>query len=195
MPYVLNSAKANKYSGANCCKTHHWPNPPARFVKNALRTGRLEGVGTARGRDWRATRARQTGGPTDGAQLMERKWGAATRASEATGASQLWFRHVSFYPTFSVMKIVRHCGSDHRGFRKMLTHCPRNERSSNRDGNEALASILTNKYSTQLGALERIANRHLAMANSRSIAASPSKNRFLSQRLLGKHGEEAWGHP
>ena len=103
----------------------------------------------------------------------------ATGASQlsATGASQLWFRHVSFYPLFSVMKIVRHCGSDHRAFRKMLTNCPRNERSANRDGNEVLASVLTNLCPAQL-ASERIANRRLAMANF------PFYSRFAREESL-----------
>jgi len=95
----------------------------------------------------------------------------------AIGASQLWFLHVSFFPIFSVMKIVRHCGSDHRAFREMLTNCTRNERSANREGNEALASVFTNLCPAQL-ASERIANRHLAMANF------PFGSRFAREESL-----------
>ena len=75
------------------------------------------------------------------------------------------------------MKIVRHCGSDHRAFKKMLTNCLRNERSANPDGNEALASVFTNLCPAQF-ASERIANRHWAMANF------PFDSRFAREESL-----------
>jgi len=75
------------------------------------------------------------------------------------------------------MKIVRHCGSDHRAFRKMLTNRPRNERSANPDGNEALSSVFTNLCPAQ-PSNERIANRHWAMANF------PFGSRFAREESL-----------
>ena len=79
------------------------------------------------------------------------------------------------------MKLARHYGSDHRAFRKMLTNCPRNERSANRDDNEALASVFTNLCNAQL-AKASLTGTSL-WRTSRSVAESPAKNRFLSQRL------------
>jgi len=63
----------------------------------------------------------------------------------------------------------RHENSE--AWRPQLSYVPKNsnphttnDRRANRDGNEALSSVLTNLYSDQL-ASERIANRHSAMAN------------------------------